>query len=398
VLVGVVGGNLQGVEATYLARKAGWEVMVVDRKPVVPASGLCDRFVQLDVTGEKDLGVVLGSVDLIIPALENDRALACLEQWTRNTGMPFAFDSAAYSVTSSKLKSNRLFTDLGLSMPALWPECSFPVIAKPATGSGSHGVSVFYDSKSLEKYIQKSDRNRVIQEFIPGPSYSLEVIGVPGRHVPLQVTDLEMDTAYDCKRVIAPTALSGALIPYLEKISVALADTLGLKGLMDVEVILHDNTLKVLEIDARLPSQTPTAVYWSTGFNMVEVLGELFLNPAREFSIRITPLKGVVYEHIKVLPNMLEVVGENIMTGTDTLFLLRDFFGADEAITNYRAGRDRWVATLIISDDTLETVWEKRRHVIEDIQRHFNLNLYRDLEPVANIRGYTCDQTGRRRC
>jgi len=50
LLVAVVGGKLQGVEATYLAHKAGWEVRVVDKNDQVPASGLCDSFVQADVT------------------------------------------------------------------------------------------------------------------------------------------------------------------------------------------------------------------------------------------------------------------------------------------------------------------------------------------------------------
>ena len=46
---------------------------------------------------------------------------------------------------------------------------------------------------------------------------------------------------------------------------------------MDVEVILDDGVMKVLEVDARLPSQAPTTVYWSTGINIVQILGELFL-------------------------------------------------------------------------------------------------------------------------
>ena len=75
LLVGIVGGNLQGVEAAYLARKAGWEVRVVDRKPRVPASDLGDSFAQVDVTVENNLAAVFGDVDFIIPALENDNAL-----------------------------------------------------------------------------------------------------------------------------------------------------------------------------------------------------------------------------------------------------------------------------------------------------------------------------------
>jgi heterodisulfide reductase subunit A-like polyferredoxin len=37
MLVAVVGGNLQGVEATYLARKAGWEVILIDKNSNAPA-------------------------------------------------------------------------------------------------------------------------------------------------------------------------------------------------------------------------------------------------------------------------------------------------------------------------------------------------------------------------
>ena len=37
-----------------------------------------------------------------------------------------------------------------------------------------------------------------------GPSLSLEVLAWGGRAVPLQVTGLEFDAAYDCKRVVAP--------------------------------------------------------------------------------------------------------------------------------------------------------------------------------------------------
>ena len=59
MLVAVVGGNLQGVEATYLAKKAGWEVVLIDRRSIVPASGLCDRFIRLDVTGGENLSKTL---------------------------------------------------------------------------------------------------------------------------------------------------------------------------------------------------------------------------------------------------------------------------------------------------------------------------------------------------
>ena len=145
LLVGIVCGNLQGVEAAYLARKAGWEVRVVDRKPRVPASDLGDSFAQVDVTVENNLAAVFGDVDFIIPALENDNALGSLTRWSLKTGVPLAFDPQAYALSSSKLKSGDLFKKIGLPVPVAWPKSGFPVVAKPGRGSGSKGVRIFQD-------------------------------------------------------------------------------------------------------------------------------------------------------------------------------------------------------------------------------------------------------------
>jgi pyrrolysine biosynthesis protein PylC len=379
VLVAVVGGNLQGVEAAYLAKKAGWEVTVIDRNAVVPAAGLGDRFSRVNITTAKDLERALKGVDLVIPALENDDALACLEAWSQNSDIPFAFDPLAYSISSSKLKSDQLFARIDVPTPLPWPECGFPVLAKPSMGSGSQKVSVFHNSEDLHAHQNESVEELVLQQFVPGPSYSIEVVGRPGYYLPLQVTDLQMDANYDCKRVLAPTDLTPGLISEFEKISRLIAEQMTLKGLMDVEVILHNSTLKVLEVDARLPSQTPTAVFWSTGINIIEMLADLFLTGGNFNKEDLNSPIGVVYEHIKVTANGLEVAGEHLMSATDALHIQENFFGADEAITNYTARREEWVATLIISEKTREMAWEKRCRVISDIRQHFNLDRYQDL-------------------
>ncbi len=354
----MIGGNLQGVEATYLAHKAGWEVMVIDKKPAPPASGMCDRFLQLDVTGEKELGRALDGVDLVMPALENDEALACLCRVTRDLGVPFAFDPAAYRISSSKSESNRLFSRIGIPTPRPWPECGFPAAVKPVSASGSKGVVIVHSPEEM-RAMDAPLESMVLQEFVPGPSYSIEVVGSDGRYTPLQVTDLEMDEVYDCKRVTAPTTLPADLVREFERIAVDIARALDLSGLMDVEVILNDGELKTLEIDARLPSQTPTAVYWSTGLNMVQLLGELFLHPGKP--IHMGPdQRGVVYEHIRASPDSLEDGGERIMSGADPLHVHPDFFGADEAITNYAAGRDRWEATMIYTGPDIQEARARR--------------------------------------
>jgi pyrrolysine biosynthesis protein PylC len=386
VLVAVIGGNLQGVEASYLAQKAGWDVTLIDRKATVPAAGLCNRFDRVNITTETDLESTFKGVDLVIPALENDDALACIERWSQNSAIPFAFDPLAYSISSSKLRSDQLFARMDVPTPLPWPECGFPVLAKPSMGSGSNKVSVFHNSEDLHAHQNESAEEWVLQEFVSGPSYSIEVVGRPGYYLPLQVTDLQMDAKYDCKRILAPTDLTPGLISEFENISRLIAEQMRLKGLMDVEVILHDSTLKVLEVDARLPSQTPTAVFWSTGINILEMLADQFLRKGDPDRGNINAPKGVVYEHIQVTPNRLEVAGEHLISGKDALQIRKDFFGANEAITNYMPHRQDWIATLIISEQSREMAWQRRNNVISDIRQHFELEVYRDLAPTRDIK------------
>jgi pyrrolysine biosynthesis protein PylC len=381
VRVAVIGGNLQGVEATYLAKKAGWEVAVIDRKPAVPATGLCDQFIQQDICHVQDIEHLLKDIDLIFPAMENETALRFLNDFAHTGGFPFAFDHNAYQISSSKLESDRLFRQTGVPAPRPWPDCNFPVVAKPSVGSGSLGVKVFDNESDLKKHLSSAENPWVVQEYVQGPSYSIEIIGRPGKYAALQVTDLDMDAACDCKRLQAPSYLTDTLKSEFEIISIQIANALPLNGLMDVEVIHDENSLKVLEIDARFPSQTPTAVYWSTGLNMFAMLADLFLYADDGKENAPVEEKGVIYEHINVSAHLIEVSGEHIMSGTDSLHLEQDFFGADEAITNYSKGRENWVATLIVSDTDRPAVWEKRNKVIADMQKYFKIDNLLDPTP-----------------
>lgn len=182
--VAVVGGKLQGVEATYLAHKAGWEVVLLDRCSRVPAAGLSDTFYRLDVvTDTSKLLKVIKKVDLIIPALEDATALESLKKSAAKEDIPLAYDATSYAVSLSKKKSNALFAELGIQVPQFWPKCNFPVVVKPSSSSGSKGVRKINKAKDLSTFFQQAGSKLddwVIQEFLEGPSYSLEAIGFKG--------------------------------------------------------------------------------------------------------------------------------------------------------------------------------------------------------------------------
>jgi pyrrolysine biosynthesis protein PylC len=115
---------------------------------------------------------------------------------------------------------------------------------------------------------------------------------------------------------------------------------------MDLEVMVDGAVPRVIEIDARLPSQTPTAVYHSTGLNLVAELVGVFTGGAAS-GAPADPPRGVCYQHVRAADGGLAVLGEHVMSGAGPLHLLRDEAGADEVLTDRVPGAPSWSATLI---------------------------------------------------
>lgn len=363
--IAIVGGKLQGLEAVYLANKAGFETLLIDKNPHVPARGICHTFVEFAFLPGCEGPQDLVDIDLVLPAMENPETLVLVKKWAGQLGIPFAFDLPSFQLTQSKTQSNTLFASLGLLLPRPWPVCKFPVVVKPDQASGSQGVTVISSEQKLVTWLKSDLGKVVVQEYVEGPSYSVEVIGKPGTYAALQVTDLYMDSGHDCKGVTAPTVLDGGLEKQLQDMVLNLAEELRLVGIMDLEVILHNGRLHVLEIDARFPSQTPMTVYWSSGVNMVALLAELFAGK----TVTEAPgeLQCTMIEHVAVNGSSVEICGEHIMAENGPLRLLKDFHGADEALTSYRQGAVDWVATLVFTAESWGEVESKRHDCFEFI-------------------------------
>ena len=389
----IVGGKLQGTEAAYLAGKAGWETILVDRRDEPPAAGLADAHVIADVTADEARArSLVAACDAVLPACEDEATLTWLAARVPGWGVPLLFDLPAYRITASKLASRRLFAELGVPRPGEWPACGFPAVVKPSKASGSEGVAVVYDHKGLataRRGLECRGHEVVVEEYVAGPSLSLEVLAWGGKAVPLQTTGLEFDSAHDCRRVVAPVgeaqageaspagaggacdwecAVAPGVLGALDTAGVRIAERLGLNGLMDVEVMVSGSGPQLLEIDARLPSQTPTAVYWSSGLNIVELLAQTVLRGAPP-EVDRTAARACVYQHVRAKRGILEVLGEHVMGAAGPLQLVSGFFGADEALTDYAPGRREWAATMIVVGESVREVRARAAAVVAEMAR-----------------------------
>jgi pyrrolysine biosynthesis protein PylC len=401
VRLAVVGGKLQGTEACYLGRKAGFDTVLIDRRLEPPAAGLASEFHAFDVTTDEGRArEILASCDAVLPACEDDATLGWLARAVPDLGVPLLFDLAAYRVTSSKAASNDLIRELGVPAPLRWPACGLPAVVKPSGASGSEGVRVVADKSTLEEAraaLLRAGHDVVVEEFVAGPSLSIEVLSFEGHAVPCLVTGLEFDDAFDCKRVTAPVdgdpfygGVGEEALASLDASGARLSEALQLSGIMDVEVMIASREAttcgslggeaKVIEIDARLPSQTPTAVLHAYDANLLEMLVAALTAGAVPEPNR-HPLRGVVYEHVRAERGTLQVVGEHVMGSARPLRLAKGFFGADEAMTDFTTGGTTWQATLIVrGGDIVEA--RRRAHEVEVcIAEQCHLRLLPEVDP-----------------
>lgn len=394
--LGLVGGLLQGLEAVYLAQEANYYVTVIDRNPEAPALALAHQADVFDVQEEPDrFRRLLTNMDAVLPTTEENETLDFLADICQEGGVVFLHDAAAYSISSSKVSSNRFFAGHGIPAPEKWPDCRFPAIVKPSKSSGSHGVTVVPDQSSLDAVLPKLSARygeMVVEAYHDGPSLSLEVVARQGTGIGYVVTELEFDAGLDCKRVYAPSRLPGGLNQKFESLGLEIARDLGLDGLMDIEVIVDSDSeeIMVLEIDARLPSQTPVAVYHATGINLLDEwvkvhgLGQ----PLHPTAAR----PGCAWlEHVSVSGSRLEFIGETRLLPWSGLRLWPDggFFGASAALTDYQQGKADFKSTLIFAGADWPTVTEKRQRCLEHMTSALKL---KDLVDPA----YRMNAVGRR--
>ncbi|QAT43390.1 3-methylornithine--L-lysine ligase PylC [Aminipila luticellarii] len=364
--IAIIGGKLQGTEAVYLAKLAGIQSILIDRNSSAPASGICDRFVCGDIV-QKEQKVIdaMKEADFVLPANENDLVLKAVREICEEENLKLAFDFNAYEITSSKIKSDKLFHRNHIPAPLYYPQGKAPYIIKPSGESGSVGVLLAETEQQAEAFLRnRADReNWIAEEYLEGPSYSIEVIGNEKEYRTYTVTQIHMDSVYDCCKVTAPCPeLTEVQKEEFSRLGITLAKLIHLNGIMDVEVILHEGQLKVLEIDARIPSQTPVAVYYSSGVNLLSELADMVLYGSfcRE---KRDDGRYCAYEHYKLEQGEILQEGEHMMSSAEPLHLMEGAFGSDVILSDYAEGCSQFKGIFVNSASDPEQLEEKRASV-----------------------------------
>lgn len=300
----LIGGKLQAFEVLYHARKLKMDILLIDKNQNALIKNLVDEFHCFDIVQEPDKLVNISKkVDFIIPVNENFDTIDFLEKIKDQIKCHILFDFDAFRVSRDKKISKKYFKSINISTPLDKPTHP-PYFIKPACESGSIGTSIIYDNVDLKNI----DRSMIIEEYVSGDIISLEVIGDGKNFAVVKETKIHIDDNYDC-HMVTPENYNADF----RKISYELASNLKLKGIMDVEAINSENGIKVLEIDARFPSQTPITVYHSSGINLLQLLIQAYEYGIEEI-IHENIHNYCIFEHLILKNGHLMPVGEHILS------------------------------------------------------------------------------------
>jgi carbamoyl-phosphate synthase large subunit len=283
--VAVIRSLLQRADVTvFAADMDGWAsglylVPAAQRRLVPP--GRHDDFVEnvIRLVAEDAVDVVFSTVDVELPALARRRAElgAALAAPSLDT-IETALDKLALAAATSSTVRVPTTALLGETVP--W---EFPVIAKPRRGAGSRGVRLVQDRAALEAleraegagepgYADKHD-GLIVQEFLPGDEYSVDVLAGPDGVIAAVPRTRE--------RVDSGVSIAGRTVhdAELESTASGVASAIGLVGVANVQLRRDRNGVPaLLEVNPRFPGAMPLTI--AAGVDMPSLALDLALGRA----------------------------------------------------------------------------------------------------------------------
>ncbi len=136
-----------------------------------------------------------------------------------------------------------------------------PLIIKDITGLSSYGMTVVHTYGEAAGYLnsKRNNSNRLIQEFISGRQFGLEIYGVPGNYTVLPPFEFSVNQ-YGITSPKQSIKFGPCELPeVLKNMMLELAEKLELRGCAQVDLILdNDGNWNIIEINPRLSGMSYT--------------------------------------------------------------------------------------------------------------------------------------------
>ncbi|MCR4630546.1 MAG: ATP-grasp domain-containing protein [Treponema sp.] len=221
---------------------------------------------------EKGIKTVCNSLECGINCFDKWRTHNMLSQLGFNVPKAVFVDHDLYFCAGSNREVIRnVYKE---SVFAQLKELKLPLIIKDTTGLSSYGMTVVHTYGEAAGYLnsKRNNSNRLIEEFISGRQFGLEIYGVPGAYQVMPPFEFSVNQYGITSPKLSIKYGPSELPDTLHKMMLKLAEGVGLCGIAQVDLILDDKgNWNIIEINPRLSGMTYTYACLS-GLSVYEIM------------------------------------------------------------------------------------------------------------------------------
>ena len=287
----IIGASILQFPAIQKAKEMGYYVGVADYNPKAIGIPYADEYFNVSTIDVEGVTKVAQSFKPDgIMTLATDMPMRAVAAACEACGLPGISYETAVKATD-KAEMIKTFEANGVEHPwyfvaedktafdEVLERITFPCIMKPTDNAGSRGVVLAHDIEELKNaysYSQGESRGGavIIEEYLQGPEFSIEVMVVDGEPHVLQITDKLTTGAPHFVEMghSQPTRQSEDNQAKIRDLAIRACKAVGINcGPAHVELILTKNGPKMVELGARMGGDCITThlVPLSTGIDMV---------------------------------------------------------------------------------------------------------------------------------
>ena len=388
----VLAAGLLQIDVIEKAKSMGYYVLAVDGNPKAPGFNVADKAICADIVNEEAMLKIARDehVDGVIHPC-SEVSMAVMGRINDELGLSGISRKQAICATNKHLmrkafeKGNApspksiLAQDAEDAWNRLQNEFDTDAILKPSRNSGSRGIAKvsrnMYKGDFIRAYdealSESRDHSVLIEQFIEGPEFSIEMIVWRGEIHVLTVTDKKTTGAPHFVELghNQPSCFSDAEVETLKAAAVAGVRSLGVNNCAcHAEAKLMNGKAYLMEVGARLGGDfiSTELTHLSTGVDMVAAAIDVALGVEPDLSAKEEP-KGVCIRYFCPKPGKLVSISNTEVLNNPHVYLWEIYPKEGDVIPAVTSSLCR-SGHVIVTEKTPQKAIELAERLIESVK------------------------------
>lgn len=388
----VLAAGLLQIDVIEKAKSMGYYVLAVDGNPKAPGFNVADKAICADIVNEETMLKIARDehVDGVIHPC-SEVSMAVMGRINDELGLSGISREQAICATNKHLmrkafeKGNApspksiLAQDAEDAWSRLQNEFDTNAILKPSRNSGSRGIAKVSRNMDKGDFIraydeslnESRDHSVLIEQFIEGPEFSIEMIVWQGEIHVLTVTDKKTTGAPHFVELghNQPSCFSDADVETLKAAAIAGVKVLGVNNCAcHAEAKLMNGKAYLMEVGARLGGDfiSTELTHLSTGVDMVAAAIDVALGVDPDLSVKEEP-KGVCIRYFCPKPGKLVRISNTEVLNNPHVYLWEIYPKEGDVIPAVTSSLCR-SGHVIVTEKTPQKAIELAERLIESVK------------------------------